>query len=126
MCRIPDALYILGDPDKLQRVLVNLLHNALKSSPPKKKIRVLARREGEEVLFAVLDRGAGVPEEHFGRIFERFYQIDPSRSSTDGSGLGLAICRQIIEAHGGQISAESNTAGAGGRFFFTVAAGASS
>lgn len=120
--KVPADLYVLCDPDKLGRVLVNLLHNALKWSPPDKKIRIEARRDGEEIRFGVLDRGEGVPQEHMSRIFERFYQADPSRGM-EGTGLGLAICRHIIEAHGGSIRAESNEIRDGGRFFFTVPAG---
>ncbi len=121
--KIPDDLYILCDPDKLRRVLMNLLHNALKWSPPGKKIRVVAKLAGDEVLFGVFDRGAGVPEKHTSRIFERFYQVDPSRSDSEGTGIGLAICRHIIQAHGGHIRAESNATRDGGRFYFTIPVG---
>ena len=79
----------------------------------------------DEVLFGVIDRGAGVPEEHTSRIFERFYQVDPSRSDSEGTGIGLAICRHIIEAHGGHIRAESNATMNGGRFYFTIPVGVS-
>lgn len=122
--KVPDDLYLLCDPEMLRRVLMNLLHNALKWSPPKKKIRIVAQGDGDDVLFGVLDRGVGVPEEHTERIFERFYQVEPSRSDGEGSGLGLAICRHVIEAHGGRIHAESNVARDGGRFYFTIPAGA--
>ncbi len=121
--KVPRDLYVLCDPDKLTRVLVNLLHNALKWSPRGEKIRVVAARESEEILFGVIDRGEGVPKEYTARIFERFYQVDSSRSGNEGSGLGLAICRHIIEAHGGSIHAESNAIRKGGRFYFTVPAG---
>jgi len=67
-----------------------------------------------------LDNGPGVPEDAVDRIFERFYQVDASRSGGDGTGLGLAICRHIVEAHGGRIWAEANTDGSGGRFAFTL------
>ncbi len=121
--RVPRDIYVLCDPDKLTRVLVNLLHNALKWSPQGEKIRVVATRESDEVLFGVIDRGEGVQKEFTGRIFERFYQVDASRSGNEGTGLGLAICRHIIEAHGGSIHAESNAIRKGGRFYFTVPAG---
>ncbi|MDE0609538.1 MAG: HAMP domain-containing sensor histidine kinase [Anaerolineaceae bacterium] len=121
--KVPRNLYVLCDPDKLVRVLVNLLHNALKWSPRGEKIRVVVTREDDEILFGVIDRGEGVPKEFAGRIFERFYQVDPSRSGNEGAGLGLAICRHIIEAHGGTIRAESNAIRKGGRFYFTVPAG---
>ena len=99
---VAEELYVLCDPDKLRRVLMNLLHNALKWSPPGETIRVVAQREGELARFSVYDRGEGVSAEHTSRIFERFYQVDASRS--EGTGLGLAICRHIIEAHGGEDS----------------------
>jgi two-component system, OmpR family, phosphate regulon sensor histidine kinase PhoR len=78
-------------------------------------------RDGDdEVTFAVLDNGPGVPDAHTDRIFERFYQVDASRSGGEGTGLGLAICKHIVEAHGGRIWAEGNGSGGGGRFLFTL------
>jgi signal transduction histidine kinase len=68
----------------------------------------------------VLDNGPGVPPDAVERVFERFYQVDASRTGHDGTGLGLAICRHIVEAHGGRIWAEPNTSGGGGRFMFTL------
>jgi signal transduction histidine kinase len=68
----------------------------------------------------VLDNGPGVAEDHRERIFERFYQVDLSRSGGEGTGLGLAICKHIVEAHGGRIWAESNANGGGGKFLFTL------
>jgi len=69
--KVPRNLYVLCDQGKLVRVLVNLLHNALKWSPRGEKIRVVVTREGDEILFGVIDRGEGVPKEFTGRIFER-------------------------------------------------------
>jgi len=121
--QVPELLFVLADQDQLRRVLVNLIHNAIKWSPEGKVIRVQAERQEDEVLVSVLDEGPGVPAEHTERIFERFFQVDPSRSAGEGTGLGLAICRHIIEAHGGRIWAEGNDNGArGGLFRFTVAA----
>lgn len=122
VCDVPKGLMALCDSDKIRRVLVNLIHNAIKWSPPGETISISARPEGDEVLFSVFDNGPGVPDEFTERIFERFYQVDSSRSMSEGTGLGLAICKHIIEAHGGRIWAEGNSRQRGGRFFFTVPA----
>jgi two-component system phosphate regulon sensor histidine kinase PhoR len=120
---VPKKLVALCDYDKIRRVLVNLIHNAIKWSPPGESIAVKARREGDEVIISVVDNGPGVPDEFTDRIFERFYQVDASRSMSEGTGLGLAICKHIVEAHGGRIWAEGNSVQRGGRFFFTLPAG---
>ena len=121
----PDNLQVLADRDQVRRVLINLIHNAIKWSPPNEKIRVRASSGGDEVIVSVLDRGPGVPEEFRERIFERFYQVDPSRSGGEGTGLGLAICKHIVEAHGGRLWVEDNPEskdGKGGCFKFTLPA----
>jgi len=122
---IPEKLHVLCDRDLAQRVLVNLMHNALKWSPEDETITVNAvhNESEDEVTISVLDNGPGVPEEAVDRIFERFYQVDASRSAGEGTGLGLAICRHIVEAHGGRIWADSNKDGSGGRFRFTLLSG---
>ena len=117
---IPDKLFVLCDRDLIQRVIVNLIHNALKWSPRGEAVTINAVEKGDEVVITVLDNGPGVPQDSVDRIFERFYQVDASRSGGEGSGLGLAICRHIVEAHGGRIWAESNANGGGGRFSFTL------
>lgn len=117
---IPKKLHALCDRDKTRRVLINLLHNAVKWSPPGETITVQAISDDEEVCITVLDNGPGVLPEQTERIFERFYQVDASRSSGEGTGLGLAICKHIVEAHGGRIWAEGNDKHDGGRFYFTL------
>lgn len=119
---VPEKLMVLCDRDLAQRVLVNLMHNALKWSPKDDAVTISASNDGEEITITVIDNGPGVPEDKVDRIFERFYQVDASRSRSrgEGTGLGLAICRHIVEAHGGRIWAESNRGGAGGRFKFTL------
>ena len=82
-------MQVLVDRDQVRRVLINLIHNAIKWSPPGENIVVRAETSGDEVVLSVLDRGPGVPEEHRERIFERFYQVDMSRSGSEGTGLGL-------------------------------------
>jgi two-component system phosphate regulon sensor histidine kinase PhoR len=113
----PD-LTVLADAESLQRVLQNLLHNAIKFTPEDGAITITSQIEDDEVRISVSDTGPGIPPEHLDRIFERFYKTDSSRSS-GGSGLGLAIAKHIVEGHGGRIWAES-TPGAGAVFCFTL------
>ncbi len=115
----PDVI-VLADRDLTMRVLINLIHNALKWSPPKQPIEISAENQGDQVLISVRDHGPGVPLEHRERVFERFYQVDPARSRSEGSsGLGLAICKHIVEAHEGQIWVE-DAEGGGAKFCFTL------
>ena len=117
---MPQKLDVLCDADQLKRALGNLLHNAIKWSPPGDAVTITAAESGEEVVVTVFDNGPGVADDVRERIFERFYQADVSRSGDEGTGLGLAICKHIIEAHGGSIWAEGNSQGKGGHFLFTV------
>lgn len=117
---VPESVMVLADRDQIRRVLINLIHNAIKFSPVGGAIVVSSDVDGDDVMVSVMDEGPGVPPEHVDRIFERFYQVDSARSRGDGTGLGLAICKHIVEAHDGRIWAESNHESAGGRFFFTL------
>ncbi len=117
---VPAKMRVLCDRDLARRVLINLIHNAIKWSPEKETITINAEDSGDDVILSVIDNGLGVPPEKVDRIFERFYQVDDSRSGGEGTGLGLAICKHIVEAHGGRIWAEGNLKGAGGRFLFTL------
>ncbi len=117
---VPVGVQVLCDRDQARRVVINLIHNAIKWSPANQTITVRVMNGEDEVTFAVMDNGPGVPEDHRDRIFERFYQVDPSRSGNEGTGLGLAICKHIVEAHGGRIWAEGNSNGGGGKFLFTL------
>lgn len=111
---------VLADQVRLEQVLINLLHNAIKFSPPNKKVWLSATYEdgSEYVHFLVRDEGMGIEPEDLPRIFERFYKAGNAR----GHGLGLAIARHIIEAHQGRIWVES-TPGKGSDFHFTLPAG---
>jgi two-component system sensor histidine kinase KdpD len=92
----------------IQQVIVNLLDNAIKFSTPGSPIRIAAMLVTDHLELRISNTGEGVPPEELDRIFERFYRGQPERSSsTPGSGLGLAICKGFVEAHGGQILAES-------------------
>jgi two-component system phosphate regulon sensor histidine kinase PhoR len=109
---------VKADPVRIEQVMINLLHNAIKFTPPGGSITVSAKAQTGEVLFSIRDTGVGISGEDLSRIFERFYKADHSRSG-GGTGLGLAIARHIVESHGGRIWAES-TEGKGSTFFFTL------
>lgn len=115
----PDNLpRVMADFSRLEQVLVNLIHNAVKFTPPGGQITLSAEQDGKFVRFSVRDTGAGIPAEILPRIFERFYKADRARSS-GGTGLGLSIARHMVEAHGGKIWAESEE-NRGSTFSFTI------
>ena len=115
----PDDLpRVNADEPRIEQVLVNLIHNAVKFTRPGGEIVLLAEAGKGVVRFAVKDTGAGIPAEDVPRIFERFYRVDKSRAG-GGTGLGLSISRHIIESHGGEIWVES-VEGKGSVFFFTL------
>jgi signal transduction histidine kinase len=99
---------VQGDQAYLMQLLVNLVENALKHTPAGGSVRVAVAGDTDfdTALIAVRDTGVGIASEHLPHLFERFYRVDPARSSS-GAGLGLAICRWVAEAHGGRIDVES-------------------
>jgi signal transduction histidine kinase len=101
----------VGDPDRLQLALTNLVDNAIKFTGRGGEVRVSTWRRGEDVGVTVTDNGAGIPAAARARVFERFYRVEDSRAGVDGSGLGLAICKEIAIAHGGSVSVESEEGG---------------
>ncbi len=111
---------VRADPPRMQQVLMNLLHNAIKFTPPSGQIMIVAEvvPGADRVRFGVLDTGVGIPPEDLPRIFERFYKTDRARTG-GGTGLGLAISKHLVEAHGGHIWAESDE-GVGSRFYFEL------
>jgi two-component system phosphate regulon sensor histidine kinase PhoR len=114
----PNLPKVRADVARLEQVLVNLIHNAVKFTHPGGEVILLAEPTDGAVCFVVRDTGVGISADDLSRIFERFYKSDRSRSG-GGTGLGLSIARHIIEAHGGRIWAESRE-GQGSSFFFTV------
>jgi two-component system phosphate regulon sensor histidine kinase PhoR len=115
----PDDLPpVLADAVRVQQVVVNLLHNAIKFTSSGGQVAVRAEQKDRAIRFTVVDTGIGIDAEDLPRIFERFYKVDRSRA-TSGTGLGLAIARHLVEAHGGRIWAESEV-GKGSSFQFTI------
>lgn len=104
-----------GDADRLAQVFTNLVDNALKHTPAGGKVTITATPSPGWVEVGVSDTGPGIPAEDVSRIFERFYQVDKSRARRAGVGLGLTISKEIVEAHGGSLRAES-VVGLGSRF----------
>ena len=109
------------DRARIEQVLLNLIHNAIKFTPPGGRIEVGARLDGDALVVSVRDNGIGVPPSELPRLFERFYKADKSRRS-EGTGLGLAIAKHIVLAHNGAIWAES-ALGEGATFFFSLPVG---
>lgn len=120
-----DLPRLRADRTRLEQVLVNLIHNAVKFTRQGGEVLLYAESTdaeehsaGRVVRFAVKDTGIGIPADDVSRIFERFYRVDKSRTGS-GTGLGLSIARHIVEAHGGKIWVES-TESQGSTFFFTI------
>jgi signal transduction histidine kinase len=103
----PDATHIWVDPTALRQILANLVDNAVRHTN-EGSVVVFSRRTPGGIAVGVSDTGIGIPSEHLGRIFERFYRVDAGRSRSEGgTGLGLAIVKHLVEGHGGRVRAES-------------------
>jgi two-component system, OmpR family, phosphate regulon sensor histidine kinase PhoR len=107
---------IYGDADGMERLLLNLLDNAIKYNRPEGRVTLRLSQRGGEAVLEVSDTGIGIPAESIPRIFERFYRVDKGRAREEGgTGLGLAIVKHVAQAHGGQVEVESR-AGRGSKF----------
>jgi two-component system phosphate regulon sensor histidine kinase PhoR len=115
-----DFIKASGDKNAFDRILTNLIDNALKYSPDGANIAISAREAGAKLQVLVSDTGPGIDAKHLPRLFERFYRVDPGRSrDMGGTGLGLSIVKHLVEAMGGEVSVES-TPGKGSTFAFTL------
>ena len=119
VCRPPQTLQIRGDNRLIQRMIANLLDNAIKYNRPGGQIEVALQPVGDQSLeIRVADTGIGISAQDLPRIFSRFYRCDPSRSAP-GAGLGLSLARAIARAHGGDITVDSKP-NQGSRFTVTL------
>lgn len=122
----PPTPAVLGDRDRLMQVFTNLVDNALTHTPAGGRVQVGLRANGRQAVEVMIqDTGRGIPPAELERIFERFYQVDKSRARREGqpgTGLGLAIARQLVEAHGGRLTAHSRP-GEGSTFVVSLPIG---
>jgi signal transduction histidine kinase len=112
-----DLPNVCGDPDKVGRVLINLVDNGVKYSPDGGRVQLRVRAVGSQVRFSVSDQGIGIPPAEQRRIFEKFYRLDPNMTrGVGGTGLGLYICRELVRRMDGRIWVESEGLGRGASF----------
>ena len=114
----PQLPIVSAEEERIQQVLINLLHNAVKFTPDGGEVTLSAKAEGDNVVVSVSDTGIGIPADDLPHVFERFYKADKARSG-EGTGLGLAIAKHVIQAHGGKIWVESKP-GKGSTFAFSL------
>jgi signal transduction histidine kinase len=107
----PQVEVVIAEETYLEQILLNLLTNADKYSPPDQPIDIEVRAEGRECVFRVMDRGPGVPESEIEKIFQSFYRSDATAGRARGTGVGLAVCRRLVEAQGGRIWASMREGG---------------
>jgi len=116
----PDDLpHVSADPDRLERILANLVGNALKYSAPGTQVTVRLARGDGEVVVSVSDRGQGIPPEDLPHLFQRYYRRQADAEQREGLGLGLYIAKGLVEAHGGRIWVKSRV-GEGSTFSFSL------
>jgi signal transduction histidine kinase len=109
------------DQSMIRRVLINLIDNAIKYTPPEGQVSLTTLLEGDTVRFGVKDNGPGISQADQARIFNKFSRVDHSANAPTGVGLGLAFCKLAAEAHGGSISIESEgIPGQGSTFYLTI------
>ena len=118
-CTTAEGLFVLGNFERLEQVVMNFINNSVKYSPVNKDITVNAQRVDDCVRVSVTDNGIGLTENQMELIFERFYRVDDKNFSASGLGMGLYISSEIIKAHHGNIGVES-TFNKGSKFYFTL------
>ncbi|MEA3410180.1 MAG: HAMP domain-containing sensor histidine kinase, partial [Pseudomonadota bacterium] len=117
----PDAPFVNGDIGMIERVLNNLLENALQHTPEHGRIRLSVGPDARGCVVAVADTGDGIPGKDLPHVFERFYRSASRGKRNGGAGLGLAIAHRIVDLHGGKLSVDSE-AGTGSVFAFNLPA----
>lgn len=115
----PPGVEIYGNPDQLERIVANLVENAVRYTPPGGNVTVTWNADAVRLQIVVADDGAGIPAGHLARVFDRFWRGDAARAPDGGSGLGLAIARALARRHGGDVVVTSEV-GKGSRFTLTV------
>jgi signal transduction histidine kinase len=115
-----EPLTALADPQVVKRVLTNLVHNAIKYSPPQTAIKVCAEKINGQIRIEIQDQGVGMEKRHWKNIFEPYWQIN---SESPGCGLGLYISQQFIRMSGGELGIVDSQPGGGTKFYFTLPAG---
>ena len=113
-----DPCMVIGDPDRIEQVVVNLLDNAIKFTPDGGTVTLEIQPQGSKCCMVVRDNGIGISEEDRGRVFERFFTVDRAHTSGKGTGLGLSICQRIMQMHGESIRLLDTQSGAA--FAFTL------
>ena len=116
-----DPCFVNADADQIQQVIINLLDNAVKFTPPGGAVAIITRDAGDHISLRVKDSGVGILPQDAPHIFDRFYKSDKAHTVGKGTGLGLAICRRILERHGQTIRLVSGENGA--EFEVTLAKG---
>jgi PAS domain S-box-containing protein len=109
--------FVEADPMRVERIIYNLLENAVKYSPENSEIKIFAQKKGEQIITGIADKGIGISKEDQDRIFEPFERL--GKAARQGLGLGLVVCKRLVEAQGGQIWVESEP-GKGSTFYFSL------
>lgn len=116
----PSGFVVNADEEKIKQVITNLVTNAIKFCGDDKKIEVVLKRKGKQVILSVIDHGIGIPQDELGHIWERYYSASRNMTrETEGSGLGLSICKEILTLHKSRYGVNS-TVGSGSEFWFTL------
>ena len=120
---LDEPVYVYADYQRIYQVMTNLIINGIKYAKKGDVVKIFFERAGDHVTVYTVDNGLGIPEEDIGRIFERFYRVDKSRSKAKGgTGLGLSIVKHILEGHQSKIEVESEE-GVGSKFWFKLQLG---